>query len=256
MEAAAWAVPARPGGPCVHLAHAGCRQARRARAGAARRAPRPPAAPHQVEVVVPVHNEATTIADTVRALRHSLDQSFPYRTVVTVADTGSTDGTRQIAQHLAATIPGVHALLLCREDGAHALRMALASSRADVVACLDAASPTSAARLSSVVGSVLSGIGELAVATRPAEPDGASGADVAARAGGLPARVRRQLARLHTRSRVGRVGGFDGGTTAIRRSRALEILPLIEDDGRSLSAELVVAAARRGLRVTEIPSER
>ena len=102
MESAAWAVPARPGGPCVHLAHAGCRQARRARSGAARLTPAP-SARHQVEVVVPVHNEATTLAATVRALRQSLDRSLPYRAVLTIADTGSTDGTGQVAQHLAAT---------------------------------------------------------------------------------------------------------------------------------------------------------
>jgi len=246
MEPAAWAVPARPGGPCAYLAHAGCRQVRRARSGASR----PTATPSvrlQVEVVVPVHNEATTLAATVRALRRSLDRSLPYRAVLTIADTGSTDGTAQVAQHLAATLSGVHALVLTRAGGAHALRMALAGSRAEVVACLDDASPARAARLSAVVGSVLSGHGEFAVGASedgdiapPRPPDG------------LPARLRRRLARLH----LGRdVRGF-AGPAAIRRSRALEILPLIADDGRSLSAELVGAATRRGLHVTEIPTER
>lgn len=246
MEPAAWAVPARPGGPSAYLAHAGCRQARRARSGP-RRPNTAPSMRHQVEVVVPVHNEATTLASTVRALRRSLDRSLPYRAVLTIADTASTDGTGDVAQHLAATVPGVHALVLTRAGGAHALRMALSSSRAEVVACLDDTSPALAARLSAVVGSVLSGHGEFAVGA--SEDGGPATGDPP---DGLPARLRRRLARLHP----GRdVGGF-AGPAAIRRSRALEILPLIADDGRSLSAELVGAATRRGLPVTEIPAER
>ena len=248
MEPAAWAVPDRPGGPITSWRHTGCRQARRARA-AARPAPGSPSPPRQVEIVVAVHNQAATLEHDIVSLRHALDESFPFRAVVTVADTGSTDGTAPIAQRLAATVPGIQALLLTSQDRGHALRMALASSRTEIVACVDAVSSSSLPHLLSLVDSVLAGRGDLAVAA-PAQGSGARGFRGA---DGLSARVRRHLRRLWP---GGDGSNADCGLTAVRRSRALEILPLIEDHKRSFTTGLVRAADRRGLRITQIPESR
>ena len=169
----------------------------------------------------------------------STDRSFAQRAIVTIADTGSCDGTGDVARHLAASVPGVGVLLLTRSDNAHALRMAVAASQAEVVACVDTASPSMTAHLVSVVGSVLSGRGEFAVATSPS----VHGRAAHTLGDGPPAWFRRRLARLRGARRSHR---SPSGPTAIRRSRALEILPLVTDAGRSLSAELVVAATCRG----------
>ena len=51
-----------------------------------------------VEIVVPVHNEAQTLEATVARLRQYLDRSFPFPTVVTIADNASIDGTDALAE--------------------------------------------------------------------------------------------------------------------------------------------------------------
>src|SRR5579875_1483434 len=82
-------------------------------------------APVDVEIVVPVFNEAHQLAERVQELRRFLDDSFPFRALVTVA------------AGLAATTPGVAALRLDRKGRGHALRTAWATSKAPVVAYMD-----------------------------------------------------------------------------------------------------------------------
>ena len=66
--------------------------------------------PPQLEIVIPVYNEAQQLAASVTALRTFLDARFPLTTVVTVVDNASTDDTWTIASGLAASLPGVHVL--------------------------------------------------------------------------------------------------------------------------------------------------
>ena len=54
--------------------------------------------PLDVEIVVPVYNEAAQLADRITALRTFLDESFPFRTLVTVVDNASTDDTDRVAR--------------------------------------------------------------------------------------------------------------------------------------------------------------
>src|SRR5579875_3451345 len=81
-------------------------------------------APVDVEIVVPVFNEAHQLAERVQELRRFLDDSFPFRALVTVVDNASTDETATVAAGLAATTPGVAALRLDRKGRGHALRTA------------------------------------------------------------------------------------------------------------------------------------
>jgi hypothetical protein len=70
-----------------------------------------PDRPPQVEIVVPVLNEERDLAPSVRRLVAYLAGRFPFRSVVTIADNGSTDGTWVAAQALAhftaGTVGGV-----------------------------------------------------------------------------------------------------------------------------------------------------
>ena len=52
-----------------------------------------------------------------------------------------------------------------------------------------------------------------------------------------------------------KVSDFQCGFKALRRERALELLPLVEDEAWFFDTELLVTAERLGLRVTEIPVE-
>jgi glycosyltransferase involved in cell wall biosynthesis len=49
--------------------------------------------PLEVAIVVPVLNEERDLAPSIRRLMAYLTGRFPFRTVVTIADNGSADGT-------------------------------------------------------------------------------------------------------------------------------------------------------------------
>jgi hypothetical protein len=206
------------------------------------------AEPIQVEVVVPVYNEADSLEASITTLRRYLDESFPFRTLVTIADNGSTDGTTLIAQRLASTLDGVQALILTRKGRGYALRSAWTASTAEVVAYMDVDLSTSLSALSPLVASVLSGHSDLAVGTRLARGSRV----VRGPKRELISRAYSHIVRLSLRSRV---SDFQCGFKAIRRERALELLPLVEDNEWFFDTELIVTAERLGVRISETPVE-
>src|SRR5580693_785986 len=76
--------------------------------------------PVDVEIVVPVYNEAPQLAERVTALRSFLDESFPFRALVTIVDNASTDETADVAARLADSLPGVAAVHLDRKGRGYA----------------------------------------------------------------------------------------------------------------------------------------
>ncbi|MFC7728162.1 glycosyltransferase [Actinomadura keratinilytica] len=60
-----------------------------------------------VEIAVPVYNEEHVLAHSVRRLHTYLEQTFPYRFRITIADNASTDGTWRVARDLEAELPAV-----------------------------------------------------------------------------------------------------------------------------------------------------
>jgi len=207
-----------------------------------------PMVPPQVEIVVPTYNEASAVEASVTRLRQYLDESFPFRTVVTVADNGSNDGTSLVAERLASTMSGVQALILARKGRGYALRAAWSASEADVVGYMDADLSTSLSALLPLVGSVLSGHSDLAVGTRLARGSRV----VRGPRRELLSRAYGHIVRLSLRSHV---SDFQCGFKAMRRTSALQILPLIEDEEWFFDTELIVTAERLGLRVSETPVE-
>ena len=204
--------------------------------------------PIQVEVVVPAYNEASTLEASITRLRQYLDESFPFLTVVTIVDNGSTDGTALVAQRLASTIDGVEALILARKGRGYALRTAWSASKAEVVAYMDVDLSTSLSALLPLVGSVLSGHSDLAVGTRLARGSRV----VRGPKRELISRGYSHMVRLSLRSRV---SDFQCGFKAIGRERALQILPLVDDDEWFFDTELIVTAERLGVRIAETPVE-
>jgi glycosyltransferase involved in cell wall biosynthesis len=65
-----------------------------------------------VEIVVPVHNEAHVLAESIGRLHAYLEESFPFPFRITVADNASTDATWQEATDLSLRLPHVHAVHL------------------------------------------------------------------------------------------------------------------------------------------------
>jgi hypothetical protein len=252
MERAAHAVPVRPDRADATRAYGHARPQTRAAGshprGLGRTSDSREPEPVEVEVVVPVYNEERGLAASITKLRTYLNASFPFRTLVTIVDNGSTDGTALVAQRLASTLPGVQATILSRKGRGFALRTAWTASRADVVAYMDVDLSTSLSALLPLVGSVMSGHSELAVGTRLARGSRV----VRGPKRELISRTYSRIVRLALRSRI---VDFQCGFKAMRRERALQILPLVEDDAWFFDTELIVTAERLGVRIAETPVE-
>ena len=66
----------------------------------------PEETPHSsdVDIVIPVYNEAEQLATSITTLRSFLDSSFPFATTITIVDNASTDDTWKLAAELAGTL--------------------------------------------------------------------------------------------------------------------------------------------------------
>ncbi len=202
--------------------------------------------PVDVEIVVPVYNEAAHLAARVAELRRFLDQSFPFTALVTVVDNASTDETFAVASELAATTPGVAALHLARKGRGHALRSAWTSSCATVVAYMDVDLSTDLAALLPLIAPLLSGQRDVTIGTRLAR-----GAHVVrGPKRELISRSYNLLLRLLLR---GRFSDAQCGFKALHRDAANAILPLVEDEEWFFDTELLITAQRLGLRIGEVP---
>jgi putative flippase GtrA len=202
--------------------------------------------PLDVEIVIPVYNEAPHLAERIGELRAFLDRSFPFRALVTVVDNASTDDTYAVATDLAAHLPGVAAMHLSRKGRGHALRSAWSTSAAPVVAYMDVDLSTSLAALLPLVAPLLSGHRDVAIGTRLAR-----GAHVVR--GPKRELISRAYNLLLKCSLHGRFSDAQCGFKALRTEAALQLLPLVEDEEWFFDTELLVTAERLGLRISEVP---
>src|SRR6516162_6908477 len=199
----------------------------------------------QVEIVVPVLNEERDLALSVRRLVAYLAGRFPFRSVVTIADNGSTDGTWAAAQDLAEELDGVRTVRLEQSGRGRALRSVWSASDADVLAYMDVDLSTDLNALLPLVAPLLSGHSDLAIGTRLAR-----GARV------VRGPRREVISRCYNMLLHATLGtGFSDaqcGFKAIRADAARRLLPLTSDTSWFFDTELLVLAERAGLRIHEV----
>ncbi len=179
-------------------------------------------------------------------LRTFLDESFPFRALVTVVDNASTDDTDKVARHLAATVRGVASMHLPRKGRGYALRAAWSTSDAPVVAYMDVDLSTSLPALLPLVAPLLSGHRDVTIGSRLAP-----GAHVVR--GPKRELISRSYNLLLKLTLQGRFSDAQCGFKALRRDAAAKLLPLIEDNEWFFDTELLVTAERLGLRIGEVP---
>src|SRR5215468_11567984 len=200
----------------------------------------------QVEIVVPVRDEERDLGPGIRRLVAYLTTRFPFRTVVTIADNGSTDRTWAVARALAQEFDGVQTVHLDQSGRGRALRRVWSASGADVLAYMDVDLSTDLNALLPLVAPLLSGHSDLAIGTRLAR-----GSRV------IRGPKRELISRgynLLLRTLMGaRFSDAQCGFKAIRRDQARALLPLTRDTGWFFDTELLVLAERAGLRIHEIP---
>ena len=202
--------------------------------------------PLDVEIVVPVYNEAAQLTERITALRRFLDDSFPFRTLITVVDNASTDDTDKVARQLAATMRGVAAMHLPRKGRGYALRAAWSTSEAPVVAYMDVDLSTSLSALLPLVAPLLSGHRDVTIGSRLAR-----GAHVVR--GPKRELISRAYNLLLRLTLQGRFSDAQCGFKALRRDAAVKLLPLVQDNEWFFDTELLVTAERLGLRIGEVP---
>jgi glycosyltransferase involved in cell wall biosynthesis len=202
--------------------------------------------PVDVEIVVPVYNEVAQLEERITALRTFLDESFPFRALVTIVDNASTDDTFSVASRIASSRAGVAAMHLPRKGRGYALRAAWSTSEAPVVAYMDVDLSTSLQALLPLVAPLLSGHRDVTIGSRLA-----SGAHVVrGPKRELISRAYNLLLKLTLR---GRFSDAQCGFKALRRDAAQKLLPLVEDNEWFFDTELLVTAERLGLRIGEVP---
>jgi glycosyltransferase involved in cell wall biosynthesis len=199
-----------------------------------------------VEVVVPVLNEERVLAKSVRRLHDYLEESFPFSFRITIADNGSTDGTREVGQRLADELDDVDCVRLDLPGRGRALHDVWSRSDAAVLVYMDVDLSTDLAALLPLVAPLVSRHSDLAIGTRL----------------GRGARVvrgpKRELisraynALLHAVLRT-RFSDAQCGFKAIRADRARTLLPLVQDRAWFFDTELLVLAERAGMRIHEVP---
>ncbi len=201
---------------------------------------------YAVDIVVPVYNEARVLEASVRRLRSFLDTEFVFGAVVTIVDNGSTDGTASIARELADAIPGVRAICLTEKGRGRALRRAWLDSDATIVAYMDVDLSTDLRALLPLVAPLLSGHSDVSIGSRLTR-----GSRVV-RGAKREAISRGYNLILRTVMRA-KFSDAQCGFKAIRRDRAIELLPLVRDEEWFFDTELLILAERAGLRIHEVP---
>ena len=211
----------------------------------ARRALAPATAP-DVEIVVPVYNEAAGLERSIRRLHRFLTDGFPFSWRIVIADNASVDATPEIAAKLAYTLPRVSHLRLDRKGRGRALRAAWKASDARVVTYMDVDLSTDLRGLLPLVAPLMSGHSDLAIGTRLAH---------GSRVVRGPKReiISRGYNRiLHTVLRA-RFSDAQCGFKAVRRDALENLLDDVKDESWFFDTELLVLAQRRGLRIHEVP---
>jgi glycosyltransferase AglD len=199
----------------------------------------------QVLVTIPVHNEARLLRETVMRVRKSLlDSDLDFQ--LSVAEDGSTDGTKAILGSLASEIPELLVQSLPERAGrGKALRLLWSAQPADVYAFCDADLAADPEALIKVIQACRSGADvatgsryvENAVVHRPPARRMASE--------GYNALVR-WIFDVTTRD-------HQCGLKAFRQEALRQVLPLCREDSWVWDTEVMVLAAHQGLEIREVP---
>ncbi len=199
-----------------------------------------------LDVVVPVYNEESALADSIHRLHRHLSHDFPFTFRITIADNASVDDTPAVAAALAEEFAEVRMVRLEQKGRGRALHAVWSMSDAPVLAYMDVDLSTDLAALAPLVAPLLSGHSDLAIGTRLSR---------ASRVVRGPKReVISRCYNLILRSTLAaRFSDAQCGFKAIRADVAQQLLPYVRDTGWFFDTELLVLAERSGLRIHEVP---
>jgi putative flippase GtrA len=206
----------------------------------------PAAAAPEIEIVVPVYNEAAGLEQSIRRLHRFLTDGFPFSWRIVIADNASVDATPEIARRLALTLPNVRHFRLEQKGRGRALRAAWSASPANVVCYMDVDLSTDLRGLLPLVAPLMSGHSDLAIGTRLAH-----GSRVVR--GPKRELISRSYNRILRTVLRARFSDAQCGFKAVRREVLDGLVSDVQHQGWFFDTELLVLAQRRGLRIHEVP---
>jgi glycosyltransferase involved in cell wall biosynthesis len=203
-------------------------------------------APILVDVVIPVLNEAHVLEKSVGTVRAFLSENLIYEWNVVLVDNGSTDGTFEIAQGLAARNSDVRFVHLKEKGRGRALRKSWKLSPADFVMYMDVDLSTELSAIPLLFQALIEEGNDISIGSRMIKG----------------ARTKRCLKREVT-SRIYnlllkvalsvRFKDAQCGFKAVTRRVIEELIPQVEDQGWFFDTELLVLAELQGYKIREIP---
>ena len=201
----------------------------------------------QLEIVLPVYNEAHVLTGSIERLHVYLEEhSFPYTWRVLIADNASTDATLSVAEELSARFQDVSVLHLPQKGRGRALRAAWLASDADAMCYMDIDLSTDLAALPALAGAVLDEGYDVATGSRMTRGS----------------QITRSLGREITSRgfifliKVLFLSGLSDtqcGFKAISRAAAQELIPRIENEEWFFDTELLLLAEKGGYRIKDVP---
>lgn len=199
-----------------------------------------------LDIVVPVYNEQTDLASSVRRLAGHLRRHVPYPARITVADNASTDDTLAIAVGLVDELDGVRVVHLDEKGRGRALNAVWQRSDADIVAYCDVDLSTDLNALMPLIAPLVSKHSDIAIGTRLSR---------SSRVVRGPKRefISRSYNLILRTAMGARFSDAQCGFKAMRADIARELLPFVADTGWFFDTELLVLAEQIGLRIAEIP---
>jgi glycosyltransferase involved in cell wall biosynthesis len=198
-----------------------------------------------IDVVIPAFNEERALLGCVRVLDAFLTEHFPLATI-TVVDNASTDGTRAVAEKLAAEVERVRLLGLDRRGRGLALRESWLASEAEVVVYMDVDLSTGLDALLPLVAPLINGHSDLAIGSRLAP----GARTVRGPRRELVSRCYNSLIRF---THGARFSDAQCGFKAARADVVRPLLAVVEDESWFFDTELLLLAEHNGLRVHEVP---
>lgn len=205
----------------------------------------------QLDIVIPVYNEAHVLAGSVEKLRAFLrDTNFPYTWRVVVADNASTDATLQVAEELSRKYEDVGedvgVVHLPQKGRGRALKKAWLESDAEAMSYMDVDLSTDLAMLTPLLAGVCEEGYAIAYGSRLAKQS----------------EIKRSLKReLNSRGYVllvkllfrAKFSDAQCGFKAITREAAQALLPRVRDGEWFFDTELLILAEQGRYKLKEVP---
>ena len=199
-----------------------------------------------VDFVIPVYNEEQDLPRSIdilsKYLRENLTQN-PWQIII--ADNGSTDNTRAVADMLATRHTSVVSVYIPQKGRGRALRQVWLESSADILSYMDVDLSTDLSHVPQLVGAIEEGA-DLAIGSRLSKNS----------------RVTRSLKReFISRSYSALIKTMfftpfrdaQCGFKAITRRAAQAIIPQVQNNNWFFDTEMLIIAAKGGYRIREIP---